>query len=288
MTARPPTLPTKTSAKFGVVHGTSPVRVREVACILDDLAPRVPEILPGCVDRTIDVRLVAKMQHESWGGATYTVDSRRWMELPEKDDDKVMAATMAHELVHYLLGPDWSTLPGVLEEGLCDQVAHTLVPSAAPLERAKYAIVLGTMIDGSFGFAGPKLIGQGADAQFGDELMAYSVRAQIERAGLPSFEDALRYDSSDLEPIQTQGVRGVLDALGYLIVSRIGIDDLHGMCVRARAQGLSKVPPDWLFMAAGLNHADHAVWRTAIDGLFGPAERVALLRHDGLQIQRAP
>jgi hypothetical protein len=288
MSARPPELPVKTMAVSGTVRGTSKERTQAVAHILDDLAPRVPTVLPGCVPRTIDVRLVEKMQHATWGGATYTVDARRWMELPEGDDDEHLAATMAHELVHYLLGPDWSTLPGVLEEGLCDQVAHTLVPSAGPLERAKYAIVLGTTLDGSYGFAGPRLIGRGAHAQFGDELMAYTVRAPIERSALPSFEDALRYDSRDLEPIQKQGVRGVLDALGYLVVSRIGIDSLHGLCLRAREQGLSKVPPDWLFLAAGLHDADHAQWRAAIDGLFGPAERVALLRHDGLQFRHAP
>jgi hypothetical protein len=287
-TARPPDLPMITAAKYGSVHGTSLDRTQDVARILDGLAPRVPGLVPGCVERVVDLRLVEKMQHESWGGATYTVDDVRWMELPEGDDDPRLAATMAHELVHYLLGPDWSTLPGVLEEGLCDNVAHTLVPSAAALERAKYAIVLGTMLDGSYGFAGPRLIGTGSTATFGDELMAYTVRAPLDRTALPSFDDALRYDSSDLEPIQKQGVRGVLDALGYLLVNRIGIDSLYGLCLRARQQRLEKVPPEWLFLAAGLHDADHAQWRAAIDGLFGPAERVALLKNESLQFRRAP
>jgi hypothetical protein len=285
---RPPDLPVQTEAKYGTVHGSTLERTQDVARILDDLAPRVPGIVPGCTVRKIDLRLVPKMQHESWGGATYTVDDVRWMELPEGDDDAHLAATMAHEIVHYFLGPEWSTLPGVLEEGLCDDVAHTLVPSAAALERAKYAIVLGTMLDGSYGFAGPRLIGTGPQATFGDELMAYTVRAPIERAALPSLEDAMRYNSSDLEPIQKQGVRGVLDALGYLVVTRIGIDSLYSLCQRAREQKLAKVPPDWLFLAAGLHDADHAQWRAAIDGLFGPAERIALLKNESLQFRRAP
>ncbi len=285
--ATPPELPASAPTAFGVVRGTSEERVKYVARVLDELAPQIPLVVPGCEKRPIDVRLVAEMAHQSWSGATFTVKSRRWMELPEADGNQHLTATMAHELVHYLLGSEWATLPGVLEEGLCDKVAHTLVPAAGPLERAEYAVILGTALDGSYRFDAQRIVGKGKAAHFTPEMMTYTVRAPIEHGSLPTFEEALRLDSVDLEPIHTQGVRGVLDALGYLIVSRIGVHDLHQLCRRAQIQNLTRVPPTWLLEAAGLQRADGAGWRIAIDGLFGDDERRALLLHEGLQFQDA-
>jgi hypothetical protein len=284
-TAAPPDLPASAPTAFGTVRGTSQERVKYVARVLDELAPQIPLIVPGCERRSIDVRLVAEMAHESWSGATFTVQSRRWMELPEADGNQRLTATMAHELVHYLLGTDWSTLPGVLEAGLCDKVAHTLVPGSGPLERAEYAVILGTALDGSFRFDAQRIVGKGKAAHFAPDMMTYTVRAPIEREDLPTFEEALRLDSVDLEPIHKQGVRGMLDALGYLIVTRIGVHDLHQLCQRAQIQNLTRVPPMWLLQAAGLERADGPGWRNAIDGLFGEDERRALLLHEGLQFQ---
>lgn len=283
--ATPPELPASAPTAYGVVSGSSQERVQYVARVLDELAPQIPLVVPGCEKRSIDVRLVAEMAHQSWSGATFTVRSRRWMELPEADGNQRLTATLAHELVHYLLGSDWSTLPGVLEEGLCDKVAHTLVPSSGPLERAEYAVILGTALEGSYRFDAQRIVGKGKTAHFTPEMMTYTVRAPLERDELPTFEEALRLDSVDLEPIHTQGVRGVLDALGYLMVSRIGVDDLHRLCQRAQIQNLTRVPPNWLLEAAGLQRADGAGWRSAIDGIFGEDERRALLSHEGLQFQ---
>lgn len=286
-TPKPPELPASAPTTFGVVSGSSEERVKYVARVLDELAPQIPLVVPGCDKRPIDVRLVAEMVHQNWSGATFTVRAQRWMELPEAESNQRLSATMAHELVHYLLGQDWSTLPGVLEEGLCDKVAHTLVPAAGPLERAEYAVILGTALEGSYRFDAQKVVGKGKSAHFTPERMTYTVRAPIAQAELPTFEDALRLDSGDLEPIHTQGVRGVLDALGYLIVSRIGVFDLHALCRRAQIQNLTRVPPEWLLEAAGLTRADGIGWRRAIDGMFGEDERRALLLHEGLQFQDA-
>ncbi|MBL8859624.1 MAG: hypothetical protein JNL28_14040 [Planctomycetes bacterium] len=284
-TAQPPALPTSAPTVFGVVSGTSQERVSYVARVLDELAPQIPLVVPGCDTRPIDVRLVAEMAHSNWRGATFSMRSERWMELPEAEGNERLAATMAHELVHYLLGSEWSTLPGVLEEGLCDKVAHTLVPGAGPLERAEYAVILGTALDGSYRFDAQRVIGKGKAAHFGPEMMTYTVRAPIDRDTMPTFEEALRLDSRDLEPNRIKELRVVLDALGYLIVSRIGVHDLHQLCRRAHLQNLTRVPPLWLLEAAGLERADRDGWRIAVDGLFGDAERRALLLRDGLQFQ---
>src|SRR5437016_3531741 len=82
--------------------------------------------------------------------------------------------------------------PGVLEEGLCDLVAHTIVPGAAAIERAEYAVLLASAIDGSLCFEAPRLIGHGVNATLGGDPKSYVVRATIEREDLPSFDEALR------------------------------------------------------------------------------------------------
>jgi hypothetical protein len=126
--------------QYGTVHGTSLERTQDVARILDDLAPRVPGVVPGCVSRKIDVRLVGKMQHESWGGATYTIDEVRWMNCPG-DDDPHLAATMAHELVHYLLGRSGRRCRACSGRS-ADDVAPSIRGAA---RRSRSTIVLGTM-----------------------------------------------------------------------------------------------------------------------------------------------
>jgi len=287
-TVAPPELPTERSSTFGTVRGTSPERVAYVARVLDELAAQVPFVIPGCEPRAVDVRLVGEMSHVNWSGATYTVRARRWMELPEDETNTRLAATMAHELVHYQLGDEWSTLPGIVEEGLCDHVAHVLVPDIAPLERAQYAVMLGTALDGRYRFNAERLVGRGRNSTFAPEIMTYTLSAQLDAESMPTFDDALRYDSRDLETLRAKGVRGVLDALGFLLVSRIGVEDLYTLCRRARMQGLAQVPPEWLYESAGLASRDRAGWRSAIDLMLGEAEKRALLRQDGLQFSPTP
>lgn len=282
---RPPELPVSIPSAFGRVSGMSRERVEHVVRLLDDLAPRVPGIVPECEMRRVDVRLVRELSNENWSGATYTVRARRWMELPENESDARLSATMAHELVHYMIGRDWSTLPGIVEEGLCDSVAHVLVPASAPLERARYAVMLGTALDGLYRFDAERIVGRGETAVFAPDLMTYTVRAPIDRSEVPTFEEALSYDLSDPGSTRTSGLRGLLDALGYLMVSRIGVHDLLALCRRARVQHLAQVPPTWLLEAAGLQNAGRERWLRAIDLLVGDAEKRALLRSPGLEFQ---
>jgi len=256
-----------------------------MADLLQQVASAVHAALPGSADQPVDVRIVAKMEHVQWGGATYTTHSARWIELPDEEPSDRLKATLVHELVHFQLGDDWATLPGVLEEGLCDSIAQAIVPSVAALERAEYAVMLATAVDGSFCFEGPRITGRGKDAVFGRELATYTVRAPIDVDELPSFEEALRYQSADLEPIRAQGIRGVLDALGYTIVSRVGVDELHALCLRARIQRMRIVPSRWIFQAARIEPEDRAAWRSAVRSMFGDAEKLALLRRETLEFQ---
>jgi hypothetical protein len=284
----PPELPFTAEVEAGVVYASSQARAREIAGMLQRVTPAVHAALPGCANEPVDVRMVAKMEHSQWGGATYTTDAARWIELPEAERGDRLEATLVHELVHFQLGDDWSTLPGVLEEGLCDYVAHGIVPSAAALERAEYAVMLATAIDGGFRFDAPRITGHGKDAQFDKVFANYTVRAPIERDHLPSFEEALSYHSADLEPIRAQGVRGVLDAVGYTIVSRIGVGELHKLCLRAKIQRLRIVPGRWLFQAAGIDPEDRSAWRAAAWGMFGEEEKLALLRRGAVEFQASP
>lgn len=286
-TPRPPELPFTAAVPSGVVHASNSENAQRIADLLKELSIAVHSALPGGEAQRVDVRLVAKMEHENWGGATYTTGAGHWIELPDVEPNDRWKATLVHELVHFQLGPDWSTLPGVLEEGLCDAIAQRVVPSVAALERAEYAVMLATAVDGGLRFQAPMIRGHGSSASFGAELANYSVNAPIEFDELPTFEQALRYESSDLEPIRARGVRGVLDALGYTLVSRIGVERLHELCLRAKILRLHIVPYGWLYQAAGIDPRDRTTWRSAVRDLFGDAEKLALLRRDSVEFRSA-
>jgi hypothetical protein len=284
-TPRPPELANSVDGRYGQVRAALSARAEALNVLVEEVAPRVALAIPDCSKAPLDIRLVAKLAHDSWGGATYTAGGLRWIELPQDETLERLKPTLVHELVHYWLGPDWSALPGVLEEGLCDYIAHQIVPEAAALGRAEYAVMLSSALDGALRFDGPRVRGQGADAEFLDEIVSYTVSAPIAKNALPPFQRALEIEGQDLEPIRSQGVRGTLDALGYLLVHRIGVDALHKLCLRAQMQRLSQVPPEWIFAAARLDGTTKTGWRPAIFALFGEQEKLALLRREGLEFR---
>ena len=61
-------------------------------------------------------------------GATIQARRSAWIELHENEGVVEEQRILAHELVHYWLGPDWAPLPHFLEEGLADNVQDSVIP----------------------------------------------------------------------------------------------------------------------------------------------------------------
>jgi len=105
------------------------------ARLLDELQPLLAERLPGAElgGVRVDVRSATR------GSTVHAVTSRfpsglrriRIEALAEPATDRYL---LAHELVHAALGSDWSTLPGMLEEGLAEALAFELAPEAPVFE----------------------------------------------------------------------------------------------------------------------------------------------------------
>ncbi|MFT4540517.1 MAG: hypothetical protein ACI841_000142 [Planctomycetota bacterium] len=156
------------------------------------------------------------------------------LETPELDHPRIHVpvdtyrTSISHELVHALLGKDWSTLPAILEEGLCDAMSVELADDPQLHLNLLVSATLGPGLAESSGLAAREFD------------MRTLLRAE---------------QSLDLHQ---HGAEFAAHAygLGYVLVDRIlakfGIEYLHDLCLRADRDGHDLVPADWILEAAGL------------------------------------
>lgn len=266
----------------GVVRAAEQRQAAEIAAHLEDLAPRVRALLPDAVERDFEVWLQDEPRLYLFAGPSYEEADGFWAEGPSRIHLRASAAslerTLAHELVHAALGDTWAALPGTLEEGLCDWVSARLVPLGAAEMRA------GRLSAASFATGGLELdVELSAPAARGLEL---AVGARVVLTGghgtdlTPQevFRVRAGLSSTKLDPSAKKAYYG----LSYLIVERVierrGLDGLHGLCLRARQEGRTEIPAEWLLNAAGLDGVGPHGWRDAIQDALGPDE-LRLLVH---------
>lgn len=158
-------------------------------------------------------------------------------------------SVLTHELVHALLGPDWSALPPALEEGLADRLAFERHPhTRGPWQHWN------TLLGGQGGAvlelriaAGP---GQGAGSQLG--------WLAPERAPAPALTPREAIELSGREPWRGLAPAQVRQAyaLGYALVAsideRCGLEGLLAACRTAAAAGRGQLTADEVFELAGL------------------------------------
>jgi hypothetical protein len=266
----------------GTVRAEEAEQAALVAAQLEELHPRVQELLPDTLQRDFEVWVQKEPRMYLFAGPSYEEADGFWAEGPSRIHLRASAAslerTLAHELVHASLGDSWSLLPGTLEEGLCDWVSAQLVPEGAAEMRA------GRLSAASFATGGLEFdVELSAPATAGIEL-AVGARVLL-TGGMVSeltpeqvFEVRAGLSTTRLD----SGAKKAFYGLSYLVVERIidrrGITGLHGMCLQAEREGLDEVPTDWLLRAAGLDDAQTADWRTAIHEALG-ADEVRLLVH---------
>lgn len=278
---RPPDLRHAVDTTWGTVRAARRDDAVEIGLVLERVAPRVAASIPNRAAAALDIRLVPDMGRDHWGGATITTTEGRWIELPEDGRDASAQAILAHELVHYWLGGEWQALPPVLEEGLAIHLAHKAVPEAAPRERGELALVLGTLLDGSVTFEGPGVARGAAGPTLTASKARYTLHARIDVRELPPLRDTFTVAADDLARSAAPGVRAVLDALGYVVVERIGVARLHQLCVQAGLLGHERIPADWIWSAARIDPDEPVSLERAVREMLGtPEVRALLLRGD--------
>ena len=220
--ATPP--PVAVETPYGVVRAETEDKAEEVAVLLEDLAPRVQEVLPGTSDRPIDVWVQKVLRDGSHGERAEGV---KGFTLLSGDfhakrihllEDGELSWYLAHELVHAELDSSWRTLPGLLEEGLGDVVAEMLNEEHAERIRAHRLFTS----SGFFGGVLFHLAYQKADAPEGSNAWI-EAPIRIEVLG-----EAVDTDVNQLLSLSRHSLRKVYRevpepfyGLAYLVVSRI-------------------------------------------------------------------
>lgn len=216
----------------GEVRAPDPELAREAARHVERTRAELARRLPGLRDISTDVWV----QRKAYAGAmlwfragslhAFTLESSA---LPHPRIHVPVAtyeSSITHELVHALLGPDWNTLPAVVEEGLCDLMSVEL---AGDTQRRLNLLLSATLAD-----------------ELATQVGREAVRPERLLEARESLD--LHQDGSDFAAYAY--------GMGYVLVSRIaeryGLTYLHQLALRAREEGLERIPAGWLLPAAEL------------------------------------
>lgn len=265
-------------AREGIVRASTRDRAAEIAEQLDRLRPRVLALLPDArrTDLEVwiqDVPALYEFQTSAYSDADgfFAEDAHR---IHLRDGSDHIERTLAHELVHASLGKSWSTLPGTLEEGLCDVVSAHLCPDAAARLSA------GRLSSAAFATGGLVLdvdLAIPSRDRPGEHEVCWSARLRLDGDPhvrvdpLRAFEVKAGLSSSDLAPALKKAYYGIAFLVVSRIVERIGIEGLHALCAQASAEGLATIPVERLLAAAELG-PDCDSFRAAIDEALGAPE----------------
>jgi len=218
------------------------------------------------------------------GGVTFLVGGRP-VKIHVPDSDEFLWV-LGHELTHAAVdvSPAWGALPGVLEEGLCEQMGSRLDPASLP---RRWLSVM---------FEAPPLLGvRGAGLYF-----PFRVRREGGRSGyyLGVFEGGDRRDGWSSEELTERleaasldawpEERSALERLGFFLVSRIverqGIDGLRALCDEAARDGHRTVRAARTLQAAGVD--DWSGLRDALEAASTEDELRAWLEREPAALAR--
>ncbi len=281
--APPPRLHVETG--HGTVRSDHRWTGHMVAGLLDSLVPEVQRRLPDTRPEKLEVWVQETLSvYRGWSvdsqvpAFTVEGDGRIHLLAGERIE---LSASLAHELVHAMLGPSWKTLPPVAEEGLADWMQEELNRQVAGSLRADHLAKAGAAVGGlEFGIWSRHRRGRR-----GSRLATLTFPA-IEEGRKPidlarALDDGDGNSGGFFRPYQVAVSDPRLYGLGYLVVSRIleleGVEALHALCVRAADEGREQVPGAWMLEASRLG-TDAAVWRRIITRRIRYGELMALGR----------
>lgn len=251
-----PAPPVAQSHELGLVRAEDRFHADLYAGMVAELQPRIVDVLPGTLERTTEVWVQESLAHGMGAPAPANVKGFTLIDsemqrgrIHVRQDNEFPRWFLTHELVHALLGPEWLTLPGVLEEGLCDLVAAELNPDCAPRIRALRAI------EASIFFGKMKVVVAHKDAsgrERTDSIWFHYDRGPSELG----VEQVLAPGTLALKR-RFERVPDTLYGLGFLVAQRIeergGFERLFELCLEAAEDGLVTVPVERVLEAAGMS-----------------------------------
>ena len=286
----PPPPPASSRSQWGVAYAASVPAADRLSTHLEALAPSLRAYVPGLTTTPVDVRFVTKMHFLPdfavtasrafrVDGITIQRPSGRWIEQGERASVVEEQRILAHELVHYWIGPDWAPLPHFLEEGLADNVRDHVIPRGYSSEHLDRVLLLASVLRaGLVCDAEGKALGltyQDAADHPGSEITVCLVDVRE----TPTARETLTVGKPLPASARIPHRYATMDGIGYLLVSRIGVQRLHALCLKAIAEGKRRLPPEWVLEAAGLPADERSeAWTRAILQLYGPAEQREFVR----------
>jgi hypothetical protein len=263
----------------GLVRADNLESAELVSGYFEELQDQVDALLPGTNNRADEVWIQENPAMYTFNEEAYLEADGFWSESSKRihlrRDSQSLRRTLAHELVHAALEGPWKTLPGTMEEGLCDVVSILLCPENATHMRT------GRLSAAAFAMGGlnleVELFLSGKDSALGMQI------------GTRTHVRLLADEESELQPDEVFSVaaglsttqlpindKKALYGLSFLVVERIheriGLTGLYKLCVRAETFGHETVPVEWLLEAADLGGATPEEWRAALRDAIGPAE----------------
>ena len=286
--ALPP--PARVDAREGVVRAGSPEEAREVARDLDALVPEVLILVPDARARPVEVWVQdeptlytfprTSTYREADGFFSERLDR---IHLRSSADD--LRRTLAHELVHASLGPSWRSLPGTVEEGLCDVVAIRLCPESAPRLRAGRLLAAALELGGfDLEYAAAHEESGSADDTSSDASTAARYVQHVFSPGASGAPldplEVFRAHAGRSTSLMPGDVKKALYGLAFLVTERIverrGIAGLHALVVRSGRDGTDRLVESLLDAADLTRERDD--WRRAIAEALGPEEVAEIAR----------
>jgi hypothetical protein len=275
------------------VYASDEEAARSCSRVLADVAPQVARSLPALRPRAMEVQVLPRIGWsgappvwEQTAGAHFRTSTSDWIQLREEGGPR--PGVLAHELVHAWLGEEWEALPAIVEEALCEVVAEGADPAERAGRRLASVLYFETAFKGGFRFDAQgnpveprRLSVAGSPPVFVVESFHGTARMRIERKGIPGVMEMLELDDDELLTYRDLGQQNLMRAVGYAVVSRIRIERLLELCLRAREEGLSRIPADWLLDAARIESRKLADWSPIFLSWYGDAEKAELLRRIG-------
>lgn len=266
--------PVGVATPFGVARAGSREEAAQLASRLQRYAPQVRALVPDALGRLPEVwlqdftRLDGLAHRPEVMGLALPGSGR--IRIREGGQDGERDLVLVHELVHALLGPDWTPLPAQLKEGVCDVVATHLVPQAAP-ELAGLRLLGAASVAPGMALEISWFPPEGGRRDRLPFRVGVDAAVQLAAAlGRPGTGRLLGDD--DLLDAALYGWGWVLADRAF---ARSGLHGLHALCLEAAAAGRDVVP-----LGAVLDAAD-----LAPDDLGTPGALVARIGESELAVQ---
>ncbi|HEX9793862.1 MAG TPA: hypothetical protein VGC54_07735 [Planctomycetota bacterium] len=273
------------ASENGEVRAENANTARQVADMLGKLLPRVRAALPGARTELPEIWVQTELKthtndraNDDSGGFTVLQSDLHPVRIHLRESGDDLEWALAHELVHFLMGPEWSTLPGALAEGLADHLAMEVLPLEVVRIRTNRLLLASLWVRGvPFRLVStvPLEAGGPSDVlriegrfRFQSQRPAPDMTVR-ELLGLGLWDLNRRKDRDDFPSYH---------GLGFLVAEelfdRIGVDGLLELCRQAKREGHEVVPVGWIVAAAELPEDLGPVLESRI----GPGELAELAR----------